>query len=223
MNNNRNRLKKVLEFIDPNAKLADVGCDHGYLAIEAIKKGVSFVQLIDNKEGPLQSAINNLKYYEKESEVIYSLSSGLSKIHEKVDTVAICGMGGELIAELIDSDIDTAKKMKRLILQPNSKISFLRKYLLEKKFNIDDESIILDKGKTYEIIVCHYVGLCFEYNEKDYIFGPILRMHKNELFVNKWENKILFNNEILSSHIDEDKKELIEKENNLIKEVLYEN
>ena len=55
------RLNAALDWIDCNDLLADVGCDHGYLAIEALKKGVPFVQLIDNKEGPLNVAISNLK------------------------------------------------------------------------------------------------------------------------------------------------------------------
>ena len=58
------RLEKVLSFIDKTDCLADVGCDHGYLAIMAIEKGVSFVQLIDNKKGPLDSAKINLKHYQ---------------------------------------------------------------------------------------------------------------------------------------------------------------
>lgn len=219
---NNNRLKKVLEYIEPNAMLADVGCDHGYLAIEAIKKGVSFVELIDNKEGPLQSAINNLKHYENKAEIIYSLSSGLSSICEKVDTVAICGMGGELISQIINDNLEVAKRMNKLILQANSKNSILRRYLIENNFKIIDESIVVDKGKIYEIIVCKFELLISDYSEKDLIFGPILRIKKDELFIEKWKNKLSFYEEILNNQITEDKKQEIEKEIKLIKEVLYE-
>ena len=41
------RLNAALDWIDLNDRLADIGCDHGYLAIEALKKGIPFVQLID--------------------------------------------------------------------------------------------------------------------------------------------------------------------------------
>ena len=54
------RLNSALDWIDIDDKLADIGCDHGYLADLAFKKGVSFVQLIDNKEGPLNVAKKNL-------------------------------------------------------------------------------------------------------------------------------------------------------------------
>ena len=53
------RLEIVNKYIDINDTLADIGCDHGYLGIMAINKGVKFVQFIDNKLGPLSSAKQN--------------------------------------------------------------------------------------------------------------------------------------------------------------------
>ena len=44
------RLQQVLKYISSDDYVADIGCDHGYLTIAAIEKGVKFVQLIDNKE-----------------------------------------------------------------------------------------------------------------------------------------------------------------------------
>ena len=53
------RLEKVSELIDKFDLLADIGCDHGYLGIMALNKGVKFVQFIDNKIGPLNQAKKN--------------------------------------------------------------------------------------------------------------------------------------------------------------------
>ena len=112
--------------------------------------------------------------------------------------------------------------MNKLILQANSKNSILRRYLIENNFKIIDESIVVDKGKIYEIIVCKFELLISDYSEKDLIFGPILRIKKDELFIEKWKNKLSFYEEILNNQITEDKKQEIEKEIKLIKEVLYE-
>ena len=215
------RLEKVLSFIDASCKLADVGCDHGYLAIMAIQKGVSFVQLIDNKKGPLDSAKENLKYYQDKALVKYSLSSGISNVLPDVDTVAICGMGGELIAHILESDFESAKKIGKFILQPNSKISLLRKFLISNRFQILDEAIVLDNDKTYEIIVANYSLNQREYNELDIMFGPILRTSKDPLFIKKWDNKLRYNLEILNK-IDKNsiKYQEILDENSKIKEVL---
>ena len=96
------RLNAALNWIDCNDLLADVGCDHGYLAIEALKKGVPFVQLIDNKEGPLNVAVSNLRKYDYDSKTKFTLSSGLLDLDQKVTCVAILGMGGELISQILE-------------------------------------------------------------------------------------------------------------------------
>ena len=127
-----NRIKEIAKYIRPYKKIADVGCDHGYLAIYAIKKGVNYIQLIDNKEGPLNSAKTNLAYYEDKVFIKYSLSSGLSDVDQNINTVAICGMGGELISKIILDDLDNAKRLKKLILQANSKVDILRKTLSDR-------------------------------------------------------------------------------------------
>ena len=54
------RMRAVVGLVEACDCIADIGCDHGYLAIEALKKGIPFVQLIDNKEGPLSVAKKNL-------------------------------------------------------------------------------------------------------------------------------------------------------------------
>lgn len=217
------RLCKVLGFINPNDKLADVGCDHGYLAMMAIDKGVDFVQLIDNKNGPLASAKQNLKFYETKSKVVYSLSSGISNIEPCIDTVAICGMGGELISQIIDADYKKATEINKFILQPNSKVSFLRDYLFTHGFNIIDEEIVFDMGKVYEILVVKYEGENVNFNQKDVLFGPILKQNKDPLFIEKWENKLKLCKTILHNLSTEDEKyQVIQNEIKLIEEVLYE-
>ncbi len=217
------RLSKVLEFIDSEDKLADVGCDHGYLAMMAIDKGVKFVQLIDNKNGPLMSAKQNLKPYEKKCQVLYSLSSGISNLESCIDTVAICGMGGELISQIIESDYNKAKKIKKFILQPNSKVSFLRHYLYIHGFAIIDEEIVSDMSKVYEILVVTFDGRNIKFDNKDVLFGPILMNKKNPLFIEKWQNKLQLCKNILNNLSTSDPKyQTIQNEIKMIEEVLYE-
>lgn len=217
------RLQTVATYINKEDRLSDVGCDHGYLAILALEKGVEFVQLIDNKEGPLTSAKQNLVSYDNKHNISYSLSSGISNLDPSVDTVAICGMGGELIAKIIEDDIDVAVKVKKFILQPNSKLSFLRRFLSNNGFQIIDENIVNDSGKVYEVIVAKYNPKNSLLNEKEIIFGPILMINKQLLFVQKWTLKLKLNKKILSSLSCEDiKYKIIEKEIKMIEEVLNE-
>lgn len=218
------RLQKVASYINKEDRLGDVGCDHGYLAIMALEKGVKFVQLIDNKEGPLMSAKQNLILYQNNDNIKYSLSSGISNLDPSVDTVAICGMGGELISKILDDDIMTARKVKKFILQANSKISFLRRFLSSNKFRILDEDIIEDSGKVYEILVVKFDETTLDYTEKEILFGPVLMKKKQDLFIRKWESKLKLNKKIITNLSTEDSKyKLIEKSIKLIEEVLYEN
>lgn len=210
------RLKVVLDYIDSNDIVADIGCDHGYLGIACIEKGIKFVQLIDNKEGPLSSAKANLRNYDQNAYEL-TLSDGLDKVNSNVNTVVICGMGGELIVEILSKHLDIVKKMNKVIVQANTKIPTLRKYLSDNSLNIVNESIVEDMDKIYEIIVFKYDENGCKLNDLDILFGPCLRKEKNETFNKKWSerlteyDRILINNEV----------ENIRKEKEMIEEVLY--
>lgn len=210
------RLKVVLDYIENDDIVADIGCDHGYLGIACIEKGIKFVQLIDNKEGPLSSAKANLKNYDS-SKYELTLSDGLDLINNLVNTVVICGMGGELIVDIINNHLDIVKNMKKVIVQANTKINYLRKYLSEHSLKIVDESIVEDMDKIYEIIVFTYEECSEKLDDFDILFGPCLRKEKNTVFIKKWTERLNEYSRILSnSYVEE-----IKKEKEMIEEVLY--
>lgn len=210
------RLKVVLDYIENDDIVADIGCDHGYLGIACIEKGIKFVQLIDNKEGPLSSAKANLKNYDS-SKYELTLSDGLDLINNLVNTVVICGMGGELIVDIINNHLDIVKNLKKVIVQANTKINYLRKYLSEHSLKIVDESIVEDMDKIYEIIVFTYEECSEKLDDFDILFGPCLRKEKNTVFIKKWTERLNEYNRILSnSYVEE-----IKKEKEMIEEVLY--
>lgn len=183
------RLEIVNKFIDVNDTLADIGCDHGYLGIMAINKGVKFVQFIDNKQGPLSSAKQNCANI-NEDYLEFTLSSGLNDLNPKVDTIAFCGVGGELLVEVLKEDLDKAKKLKKLILQPNKNEASLRKFLNDNNFKILNEEVVFDKDKYYEIIICAYSNEEINYSDLDIKYGPILRINKSSSFIDKWRDKL---------------------------------
>ena len=94
------RIKEICKYIDLNSKVADIGCDHGYLILEALSsKKILYAQLIDNKIKPLEKAKSNLKNIDLN--VDYTLSNGLDELNPKVDTIVLAGMGGLLIKDII--------------------------------------------------------------------------------------------------------------------------
>lgn len=181
------RLKTILDYIDPADHLADIGCDHGLLLVGAIKKGVGFVQGVDNKIGPLEQAKSNLAPY-LTTQVKLSLSDGFDDLDSQIDTVVISGMGGLNIINIFTKNIEKAKRLKKIILQPNTNQYELRKYLSEQGFMIFDELIVYEKKQYYEILVVRYLGIdkVPSLTDKDLLFGPILRINRSPLFIKKW-------------------------------------
>ncbi len=184
--NKNNRISEVAKFIDPYKIIADIGCDHGFLVIEAFEKyHIDKAYAVDNKEGPLNQAIHNIKDKPYYKNVIFSLSSGIEEIGEDTECVVIAGMGGILITEILDKPL---KNVKRLILEPNRDQEDVRKKVVSLGFDIVNEEVIFDKGKYYEIIVCDKVddlGIN-KYSDIEYEFGPILLKEKSLLFREKW-------------------------------------
>lgn len=177
------RLQTVLQYIDINDKIADIGCDHGYLGLYAVKKGVKYVQLIDNKIGPLNAAKKNMAKVNNQSAIFYSLSDGLNDVNQIVNVVTICGMGGDLISKIILDNIEVAKKMDYLILEANNKVDYLRKNLNQNNFLIIDEQIVYEKKKYYQIIKVKYQQFTQKLNELEIFYGPILLKKKSECFL----------------------------------------
>lgn len=184
------RLEKLVQYINENDIVADIGCDHGYLLKLAIdEKKIKKCYAIDNKVEPLNSAKNNLKKYNC---VEYVLSDGLKNITSNdINCVVIAGMGGVLITQIIDDSINKFKNIDKMILCPNRNSEKIRKYLCDNNFSIVDEEIIYEDNKYYETIVVKH-GI-MKLTEKEIIFGPILLKNKDDNFLSKWNiyyNKI---------------------------------
>ena len=184
------RLEKVAELLDKEDILADIGCDHGYLGIMALNKGIEFVQFIDNKIGPLNQTKKNCENIDSKK-IQFTLASGITALEKHINTICICGMGGELICDILEENLSVAKLLKKIILQPNRNEPNLRKYLMTNGFMITNEEIVCENNKYYEIIVCNYIDEIVEYSEEELLFGPVLMKKKEENFVNKWNEKLV--------------------------------
>ncbi len=196
------RLETVSNYLNQDDKLADIGCDHGYLGILAIQKGITFLQLIDNKQEPLNSAINNLKTYQQLATIKFTLSSGLDNLLPEINTISLCGMGGHLIASLLEKHLDKIKCLKKIILQANTDLAFLRTFLTCNSLLITNETIVKDANKFYEIIVCHYEEDSHKsaLSETEIFFGPYLLMERSETFLEKWNQQLIKLERIKKDH-----------------------
>lgn len=204
------RLETITKYIGETDIVADIGCDHGYLLQMAIKnKNIKKGYAIDNKQGPLNSAKNNLDKFDN---VDFILSDGLKNVNNlDINCVVIAGMGGMLINSIINDSIDKFKRINKLILCPNRNVDKVRLFLVENGFKIIDEDIVFEDGKYYELIIATIGEQKLSLNEM--FFGPILLEKKSNIFINKWK-EYYYKIKLINSK---------EKEIKLIEEVLNEN
>lgn len=186
------RIETLSKKIRPYKVFADVGCDHGYLMIESILyNNVDFAYGVDNKKGPLTSALNNLNRYSiPDNKYNLSLSSGLVSLGDDVKCVVIAGMGTDNIKMIIDASLEKTQTIERFIIDSHRNLKELRSYMANLNYKIIDEEVIFEENIYYEIMVFEKTNQCLDYSELELEFGPILIKKKDHLFIQKWESEI---------------------------------
>ncbi len=168
-----NRLRSVAELVRQGACFADIGTDHAYLPIFLADNGVIDTAICtDINKGPLGRAEINVReagYTERFKFLLTDGALGLENMG--VTDVAICGMGGELIARIIDDSQFLKNENIRLILQPMTKDAFLREYLFRVGFDIVAERYSFEGGKYYLAVLAEYTGCKKEISAEEAEFG----------------------------------------------------
>lgn len=167
------RLTSAAKFVRQGAVFADVGCDHAHLPIFLLKTGkIERAYLSDINEGPLAKARENVKDAGLLGSVEFLLSDGALSLSDKgVTDIAVCGMGGELIARIIEDSAWLKNQAVRLILQPMTKAAHLRRSLASSGFKIIAESYSKADGKFYVCICAEYDGVAREISDAEAEIG----------------------------------------------------
>lgn len=152
------RLQAVADYVKKGSVVADIGTDHGYLPIYLTKHQISpKVYASDVNQGPLDSARLQVGIHKQEEFIQLFLSHGADKLrHLAVDQVVIAGMGGGLIAEIIQNNADFFQKVDSIILQPMTGQRDLREFLLQNGYSILDENLAKEKHHLYQILLVSY-------------------------------------------------------------------
>lgn len=208
------RLLRISEFVDAGSTVFDVGSDHGLLPCFLIKNNICLkVYAGDNKKGPLEKAIQNIKQFQLEDRIIPLLSDGLDLAGEDVEIVTISGMGQAVVEKILDKA--KLNQYKKIIVQVNRDMDLLRKYISEHNYTIIDEDIVFDHY-FYEVIVFN-TKFHEKYNDEEIKFGPINLKNKKEVFKNYLNYNLNKYLDILKQHPGADLKE----KNNEIEKVLH--
>ncbi len=147
------RLLACAGFVAPGDRVADIGCDHGYLSIYLLTNGIArSVIASDVKEGPLQSAMRNAEKYGVKDKMELYLSDGVRNIPRDFDTLVCAGMGGDTMMHILEQSRWLEDKKYRLILQCQSKRPELRQWLYDAGYRINRETLAKDGKFVYSIM-----------------------------------------------------------------------
>ncbi len=148
------RIAAMINFVRAGSRVADIGADHGYLAIELAKSGrASFVIATDKNSGPLAAAKKNIAAANLENLIEVRQGDGLKILHAgEVDAICIGGMGGALIAEILENSPEVSGAVGQLILQPMNAVEKILAWLKNNGWLVADVDLAESNGIIYEII-----------------------------------------------------------------------
>lgn len=190
------RLKRVADFLPKEAVFADIGSDHAYLPCYAILHQQAMRAIAGEiTEGPLQSAKQQVHRLDLDHQISVRKGNGLEVIAKgEVNAVTVAGMGGALIANILNEGKHKLTGNERLILQPNIHAHHIRLWLYEEGYELIDEVILEEDGKIYEIIIAEkgdqdkaYEGMSVE---AGMLVGPFLAKQQSDIFRRKWMQEL---------------------------------
>ncbi len=183
------RLQAVADLVTTGNRVADIGCDHGYVSIYLIEHHISpKVIAMDVNVGPLKKAKEHIVQHGLLPYIEIRLSDGLAKLMPtETDTLLCAGMGGKLMIRILEDGKKVIPYVEEIILQPQSEIHLVRQYLRKAGFHITKENMIYEEEKFYPMMRAVPVSSAESENEtvEDFVYvlydkyGRLLLENKN--------------------------------------------
>ncbi len=154
------RLLTAAACVRPGKVVADIGCDHGKLAIHLAKEGKN-PRIIgaDLRPEPLARAAGNLKKAGCEEKVELRLGDGLTVLAPgEAQDIILAGMGAQTIIQLLEAAPWVMDPEIRLILVPATKHTLLRLWLARQGFVLDWDIPVRAAGRLYAVMNARYTG-----------------------------------------------------------------
>lgn len=185
------RLETVASYVPKGSRVADIGSDHAYLPCYLVHKGMAESAVAGEVvKGPYESAVREVRKEGLQDSVTVRLADGLDAIREddRIDVVTIAGMGGPLIASILEKGKTKLSNVRRLILQPNVHAKAIREWAADNGWKLIDETIISEDGKIYEVLVLEQ-GIS-SYTDAELLMGPYLIKKQDPVFLEKWNAEL---------------------------------
>ena len=184
------RLKVISDFVEETDRLIDIGCDHAILDIYLCEqyKNINIIAS-DIHEGALNQAKSNITRHNLENRIETRLGDGLSIVNtNEFDTIVISGMGFHNIKKILSNKPKMAE-FPKIIIQCNTDVVKLRKFVIKLGYKITREELVMDNDIIYTVI--EFKKGYEKYNYDQIYFGPRIIENKNELFYEYYSKKLL--------------------------------
>ena len=147
------RLLACAAFVEPGQRVADVGTDHGYLAIDLLQsRRASRVLAADVAEQPLARAMENARRFGVREGLSFHLCDGVRGLPRDFDVLLMAGLGAETMVGILRSGPWLRGGRYRLVLQCQSSQNELRQYLSEHGWEITREEPVRDGKFLYTVL-----------------------------------------------------------------------
>ncbi|MBQ9603791.1 MAG: SAM-dependent methyltransferase, partial [Firmicutes bacterium] len=183
----------VARTVLPCSCAADIGTDHAYIPIWLCQNNITTYCIAgDVSKGSAKKAADNVKAHCLENRISVRCGSGLKILDttDKVGCIIIAGMGGMLMLDILNGGDLT--NVSQLVLQPQKDIPKVRKALHAFGYKIENEYIVFEENKYYNIINA-VKGSEQPYTETEYLLGKRLLEKKEPLlkdYITHEENKL---------------------------------
>lgn len=207
------RLQKIAEYITTGSRVADIGSDHALLPVYLLQSGKCPTAVAGELNfGPFQAAQKQAAAAGLTDKLDVRQGDGLSILKPgEADTVTIAGMGGSLMAEILEAGNRAGKlvSVRELVLQPNVGEEAVRRWLVSNGWFLRDEAILEEDGKIYEIMHAIRTDDAEADNDKLYNgsflpialdtltmnsilmrMGPYLLRRNEPILVKKWQHEL---------------------------------
>lgn len=185
------RLHAVAQLAAGTKRMADVGTDHGYVPIYLVEeRDAEYALAMDINKGPLERAKENIKIHGLEDRIQTRLSDGVAELKpEEVDTVVIAGMGGALTINILREGSQVLSTVDTLVLQPQSELHLVRRFLQKNGYYITQEDMELDEGKYYPMMKVRH-GNQPDWKDYEYKYGKHLIEQQNPVLAEFLEKEL---------------------------------
>jgi tRNA (adenine22-N1)-methyltransferase len=145
------RLAAIAALVPRGSRLVDVGSGHGRLPGWLARTG-RVERPIATERYP--ALARELRRRGREQGFELRVGDGLDALEssDPAEVIVLSGLGARSIRRILDRGLERARAARRLLLQPQTEIALLRRWLVEQAFEIVDERLAVERRRSYVVI-----------------------------------------------------------------------